>query len=361
MDHRSQVRRNHRNHVEDHRPRFVGTPPVLVAAVERSHDLEPLYGLLLALGGQGLLALGRIDHRPELDLFVVEVDLVDELCQRIGTHTTLEVVTPAVDQLTPEQIIVDDLACEQGAELVPRPIQDVELGLVLLTDEGQVLAGRPLASTQVGILGPFCLELSQLGLEVLLSAIKLAVALLFDGGALLDQLLFELGEVLVALVLVDPDNEAGSKVDDLLQLLGLELLAGLGAHQQVRQPRPGSAQVPNVDGRCRQLDVAHAFTPDLRARDLDPAALTDNALEADALVLAAVALPVLGRTEDLLTEEPVLFRLERAVVDGLRLLHLTVGPHAYAVGGGKANPKLVEIVDVEHSSTSYVLSLGICH
>jgi hypothetical protein len=66
-----------------------------------------------------------------------------------------------------------------------------------------------------------------------------------------------------------------------------------------------------------ELDVAHALTTHLGARDLDAAALADDALEADALVLAAVALPVPGRTEDLLAEEPVLLRLEGAVVDGL--------------------------------------------
>src|SRR5690606_8007378 len=78
------------------------------------------------------------------------------------------------------------------------------------------------------------------------------------------------------------------------------------------------------------------------------AALADDALEADALVLAAVALPVLGRTEDLLAEESVLLGLERAVVDGLRLLHLAVGPRADRVRGGGADPELVEVVDVEH-------------
>jgi hypothetical protein len=50
--------------------------------------------------------------------------------------------------------------------------------------------------------------------------------------------------------------------------------------------------------------VAHALAPHLRARDLDATALADDPLEPDALVLAAVALPVLGGTEDLLAEKP---------------------------------------------------------
>jgi len=104
--------------------------------------------------------------------------------------------------------------------------------------------------------------------------------------------------------------------------------------------------------------MAHALTTHLGTRDLDSAPLTDDALEADALVLTAVALPVLSGTEDLFAKEPILFGLERAVVDGLRLLYLTVGPHAHAVGSGKANPKLIEIIDVEHSFTSYISFTG---
>jgi hypothetical protein len=98
----------------------------------------------------------------------------------------------------------------------------------------------------------------------------------------------------------------GGEVDDLLELLGLELLLRLDAGEEVGEPRPGAAQVPDVDGGGGELDVAHAVATDLRARDLDAAALADDALEADALVLAAVALPVAGRPEDLLAEQAVL-------------------------------------------------------
>jgi hypothetical protein len=53
-----------------------------------------------------------------------------------------------------------------------------------------------------------------------------------------------------------------------------------------------------------------------------------------ALVLAAVALIILSRTEDSGTEKPFTFRLESAVIDGLRLLHLTVGPFFDPLRGG---------------------------
>ena len=103
-----------------------------------------------------------------------------------------------------------------------------------------------------------------------------------------------------------------------------------------------------MDSRCGKLNVAHAVAPDLRACDLHSAALADDALEADPLVLAAVALPVLRGTEDLLAEEPVLLRLEGAVVDGLRLLHLAVGPRADAIRRSETDADLIKFVDVEH-------------
>ena len=58
-----------------------------------------------------------------------------------------------------------------------------------------------------------------------------------------------------------------------------------------------------------ELDVAHALTTHLGARDLNATALTDDALEANTLVLAAGALPVLGGTKNLLAEEAVLLGL----------------------------------------------------
>src|SRR5205807_5201840 len=107
-------------------------------------------------------------------------------------------------------------------------------------------------------------------------------------------------------------------------------------------------EVPDVRDRGGQLDVAHPLTAHLGTGHLDAAALTDDALEPDALVLAAVALPVPGRAEDLLAEEPVLFRLERAVVDGLRLLDLAVRPLPDVLGGGQSDTQVVEEVDVKH-------------
>ena len=43
--------------------------------------------------------------------------------------------------------------------------------------------------------------------------------------------------------------------------------------------------------------MAHALAPHLRARDFDAALVADDALIADALILAAIAFPVLGRAD----------------------------------------------------------------
>ena len=94
-------------------------------------------------------------------------------------------------------------------------------------------------------------------------------------------------------------------------------------HAQARRQR---LQEPDVRRRRRELDVAHALATHLRQRDFDAALLADHAAVLQALVLAAQALVVLDRSEDLRAEETVAFRLERAVVDRLRLLDFAVRP-----------------------------------
>src|SRR5690606_40769088 len=61
--------------------------------------------------------------------------------------------------------------------------------------------------------------------------------------------------------------------------------------------------IPNVGDGRRQLDVAHPLPAHLGLGDLHAAAVAHNALVTDPLVLAAMALPVLDGTEDLLAEQ----------------------------------------------------------
>jgi hypothetical protein len=73
-----------------------------------------------------------------------------------------------------------------------------------------------------------------------------------------------------------------------------------------------------------EFNVTHALPTNLGASYLYPAALTNNSLEAHALVFSAIALPVTSRSEDLLAEQAIFLWLESAVVDGLWLLDFTV-------------------------------------
>src|SRR5450756_1841262 len=167
-----------------------------------------------------------------------------------------------------------------------------------------------------------------------------------DVAAVADLLLLEVdlvaqvGQVLGPAFLVDLGDHVRREVDDLLEVLRGEV-------QQVAQARRHTLEEPDVGDRGGQLDVPHPLATNLGAGDLDAAALADDALEAHALVLAAVALPVPGGPEDLLAEQPVLLRLERAVVDGLGLLDLAVGPRADVLCRREADAQLVEDVDVE--------------
>ena len=127
-----------------------------------------------------------------------------------------------------------------------------------------------------------------------------------------EQLILEHRQICLALFLIHRGDDGRREVEDLLEVLRRDV-------EQVAQAARHTLEVPDVGDRGRKLDVAHALTTHLGASYLDAAALADDALESDTLVLAAVALPVLRRTEDLLTEESVLLRLERAVVYGLGL------------------------------------------
>ncbi len=93
-----------------------------------------------------------------------------------------------------------------------------------------------------------------------------------------------------------------------------------------------------MGNRCRQVDVTEALAAYLGGDDLNAAFLADDAAVLHPLVLAAVALVVLGGTEDLGAEEAVALRLEGPVVDGLGFLHLAEGALTDLLRGGDGDP-----------------------
>src|SRR5690606_29343819 len=119
---------------------------------------------------------------------------------------------------------------------------------------------------------------------------------------------------------------------------------GLDAEQRA-QTAGHALEEPDVDDRRRQVDVAHALAPHTAVGHLHAAAVADDALVLGAAVLAAGALVVALRAEDPLAEQPVLLGAVRAVVDGLGLLHLAVGPGADVVGRRQRDLDGGEVVD----------------
>ena len=145
----------------------------------------------------------------------------------------------------------------------------------------------------------------------------------------------------MASLFIHGGDDIGCEVNDALEILR-------GQVQQVAQAGRNSLEVPDVGYRSGQLNVAHALTANLRLGHLNATALTDDALVADALVLTTSALPVTGGAEDALAEEAVLLRLQGAVVNGLRLFDLALGPATNIVCGGQTDAELVEEIYVKH-------------
>ena len=171
----------------------------------------------------------------------------------------------------------------------------------------------------------------------------IAVALTHLTVFLLGQqlLLFQRGQTGIG-------NDIACKVQDLLQQAGADV-------QHQANAAGDALEVPDVaDGRG-QLNVAHALTTNLCLGDLDTAAIADLALVADALVLAAVALPVLGRSKNALAVQAVALRLQGAVVDGLRLLDLAVAPVADLLRRSQADFNGIENV-VFHETNPFLIS-----
>ena len=339
LHHRTQVRRDHRDGVEHHAQRAVG------GGEEGRDDLQPLEraGLALALaGGDDLAQRGGL---------ALEVEGLQPLLDRGGTHRALEVQAVALAQLAVEHLVALEVGDLEVGEPVPDLVEALDL-LVGPAADGVHLALGALAhlAARVG-LGALGLELGQVGLEPLGAGVDVGVALVAQLLLLDVDLRLQRRQVAVARLLVDRGDHVRREVDDLLEVLG-------GQVEQVAQPARDALEVPDVGDGGGQLDVAHPLTTHLGAGDLDAAALADDALEPDPLVLAAVALPVAGRAEDLLAEEPVLLRLERAVVDRLRLLDLAVGPGADVVDRGQADADLVEEVHVQQDVSCFLLFGG---
>src|SRR5699024_8618702 len=305
LDHRAQLRRNHRHDVEDH---ALG---VVVGGQERVDDLEALErtGLALALAGG--------DELTQLLGFGFEVEIHQALLDRLVAHRSGEVEAEAMEHLAVQSLVAYEVVDLEVLERIPHRRDAVDLTFGVAAQLFQFLLGviaQRLLGLRRSAVGHECGEIP---FELLGTTVDIGVPAGADLLLLDVDLVLQAGQIPVTGVLVDRGDHVGREVDDLLEVLR-------GQVQQVSQTGGNTLEVPDVGHGSGQFDVAHALTAHLGPGDLDAAAFADDALEADALVLAARALPVAGGSEDLLAEESVLLRLQGPVVDGLRLFHLTV-------------------------------------
>ena len=142
--------------------------------------------------------------------------------------------------------------------------------------------------------------------------------------------------VLLQLGVARIDDDVGLEVEDALEVAQRDV-------EQVADAARQALEEPDVADRGRQRDVAHALAAHLGLRHLDAALVADHAAVLHALVLAAEALPVGDRPEDLRAEQAVPFGLERPVVDRLRLGHLAVRPREDLVRRRQTDPDGVEV------------------
>src|SRR5215475_4617383 len=210
-------------------------------------------------------------------------------------------------------------------------LDDLEpLGDLLLLDVG--IGGRDLRP-QVGL---HLVEIERLE--------HLADGLRADRGgeAVAAELLLRLEILVLAqqLVLLERGQ---SRLQHHVALEIQDALERLERHvEQEPDARGQRLEEPDVGDRRGELDVPHSLAPHARERDLDRALLADDALVLHALVLAAQALVILDRPEDARAEQAVALGLEGAVVDGLRLLDLAVGPRQNLFRARDRDPDLVE-------------------
>src|SRR5690554_856943 len=105
--------------------------------------------------------------------------------------------------------------------------------------------------------------------------------------------------------------------------------------------------------RCSQFYMAHAFPTHFGPGNLYAATITYNPFVANALVLAAMTLPVLLRTKDLFAKQTFFFWFKGSVIDGFGLFHFASGPSPNLLWRGQTNAQGIKIIDIQQNSSPF--------
>src|SRR5699024_9798998 len=122
LDHRTQLRWDHRAGPEDHRGR------VVARLQERGDDLEARQGADL------LLTLAVADDLPQRLGLGGQVEVQQQRLDRLGAHAALEVLAEAVLELAVDALVDDDLVDVELGEGGPDLVETVQLALGRLAD-----------------------------------------------------------------------------------------------------------------------------------------------------------------------------------------------------------------------------------
>ena len=125
-------------------------------------------------------------------------------------------------------------------------------------------------------------------------------------------------------------------VDDFFEFLRCDV-------EEARNSSGNTFDIPDMAHGSGKLDMPHSLASNLRVRDFDTAFLAGNAAISRLFIFAAVALPVFRRPENSLAEKAVHFRLEGAIINGLRLFNLAAGPSENGVLAGQPDRNDIDI------------------
>src|SRR4029077_11393389 len=187
----------------------------------------------------------------------------------------------------------DDVFGDGLSATLERPLDLLGRGRQLLAAGRETLV----VAADIGLVGSLNLRLL-----VGYGALELAALVVDDRLGASDpliHLLFDALQRLLALVLVDAGDHVQGEVQDPLEVPRAYV-------QQDPEAGGSPLEVPDMADRGGELDVPHPLAAHLGAGDLHATLVADDPLVANALVLPAVALPVLGGAENALVEEAVL-------------------------------------------------------